>query len=188
MFDQNSCSVKVENGMLKVIKGSMIVMKCSIVNGIYVLQGSTLKDQINIASKDTKNPTMIWHRRLGHIGHGSLKILCKKGVFGKDQIQDLGFCEQCVLGKSTRVKFGTGIHKTKGILDHIHSDLWGPSRTISRGGARQAGIGRHITVPRTPQQNGLADRMNRTILEMVRCMLSLERLPKNIWAKVVVTT
>ena len=34
------------------------------------------------------------------------------------------------------------------------------------------GIARHKTVPSTPQQNGVAERMNRTILEHVRCMLS----------------
>jgi hypothetical protein len=34
------------------------------------------------------------------------------------------------------------------------------------------GIARHKTVPGTPQRNGVAERMNRTILERVRCMLS----------------
>lgn len=34
------------------------------------------------------------------------------------------------------------------------------------------GIARHKTVPGTPRQNGVAERMNRTILERVRCMLS----------------
>ena len=34
------------------------------------------------------------------------------------------------------------------------------------------GIARHKTVPGTPQQNGVAERMNHIILERVRCMLS----------------
>ena len=46
------------------------------------------------------------------------------------------FCETCVYGKSCRVKFGTGIQRTKGTLDYIHSDLWGPTRTQSLFGAR----------------------------------------------------
>jgi transposase InsO family protein len=33
------------------------------------------------------------------------------------------------------------------------------------------GFARHKTVPGTPQQNGVGERMNRTILEHVRCML-----------------
>lgn len=40
-------------------------------------------------------------------------------------IKDLEFCEQCVYGKATKVKFGTGLHKTRSTLDYIHSDLWG---------------------------------------------------------------
>ena len=47
---------------------------------------------------------------------------------------------------------------------------------------KSEGIVRHLTVPRTPQQNGVAERMNRTIMEKVRCMLSNSRLPKSFWA------
>ncbi|CAA0825675.1 Unknown protein, partial [Striga hermonthica] len=32
------------------------------------------------------------------------------------------------------VKFGTTIHNTEGILDYVHSDVWGPSKTPSLGG------------------------------------------------------
>ena len=44
-----------------------------------------------------------------------------------------------------------------------------------------------MTVPRTPQQNGLAERMNKTILERVRCMLIFSGLPKTFWAEATVT-
>jgi len=44
------------------------------------------------------------------------------------------------------------------------------------------------TVRRTPQQNGLVEMFNKTILERVRCMLSHVNLPKSFWAKVVSTT
>jgi len=40
-----------------------------------------------------------------------------------------------VFGKHKRVKFNTSTHTTKGILDYVHSDLWGPSRKTSLGGA-----------------------------------------------------
>ena len=32
-----------------------------------------------------------------------------------------------------RVKFGTAIHNTKGILDYIHTDVWGPTKKASLG-------------------------------------------------------
>ncbi|KAE8684184.1 Flotillin-like protein 1 [Hibiscus syriacus] len=141
----------------------------------------------------------------------------------------LAFCEHCIKGKKTRVKFGTAIHDTKGIFDYIHSDVWGPSKTTSLGGTHyyvtfvddfsrrvwvypmktkdevlgfflkwkkmmetqtgrkikhlrtdngreykndpflkvceEEGIVRHFTVRGTPQQNGVAERMNRTLVE-----------------------
>ena len=43
------------------------------------------------------------------------------------------------------------------------------------------------TVPGTPQQNGVAERMNRTIVEKIRCMLRMTNLPKLFWGEVVVT-
>jgi hypothetical protein len=48
---------------------------------------------------------------------------------------------------------------------------------------RKNGITRHRTVAHTPQQNGVAERMNRTILEKVRCMLSNSKMPKSFWAE-----
>ena len=51
-------------------------------------------------------------------------------------IGKLDFCEHCVFGKQNRVSFGTEIHRTKGTLDYIYSDLWGPSSEISKGRAR----------------------------------------------------
>ncbi|KAM2556520.1 hypothetical protein TB2_013736 [Malus domestica] len=47
------------------------------------------------------------------------------------------------------------------------------------------GIRRPLTVPRSPQQNGVAERKNRTILNMARSMLKSKRLPKELWAEVV---
>ena len=38
------------------------------------------------------------------------------------------------MGKQTRVKFGTTIHNTEGILDYIHTDIWGPTKMASLGG------------------------------------------------------
>ena len=48
---------------------------------------------------------------------------------------------------------------------------------------RQEGIVRHHTIPYTPQQNGVAERMNRTIISRARCMLSDARMSKRFWAE-----
>ena len=52
---------------------------------------------------------------------------------------------------------------------------------------KNEGIARHFTVKRTPQQNGVAERMNRTLLERARCMRLNAELPKNFWAEAVNT-
>ncbi|KAH9718032.1 Integrase catalytic domain-containing protein [Citrus sinensis] len=38
-------------------------------------------------------------------------------------------------GKKTRVKFGTVNHDTREILEYVHSDVWGPTKTTSIGGS-----------------------------------------------------
>ena len=50
------------------------------------------------------------------------------------------------------------------------------------------GILSQLTAPGTPQQNGVAERRNRTLLEMVRCMLSYSTLPTSFWGHAIETT
>lgn len=48
---------------------------------------------------------------------------------------------------------------------------------------RDNGIARHRTIRYTPQQNGVAERLNRTMMERVRCMLSDVILGENYWVE-----
>ena len=48
-----------------------------------------------------------------------LTKLSKEGFLGDEKVQEMEFCEACVYGKSYRVKFGTGVHRTKGTLDYL---------------------------------------------------------------------
>ena len=43
------------------------------------------------------------------------------------------------------------------------------------------------TVLGTPQQNGVAKRMNRTIAKKIRCILRMTNLPKSFWGEAVLT-
>ena len=217
-------------------------------NGIYSLLGSTVIGSVSAVAGSSLNNTMLWHKRLRHVSQRGLTELAKQGLLGDGKLQELEFCDTYVYGKSSSVKFGTGIHRTKGTLDYIHLDLWGPARTLSHSGARcfisvvddysrklwvfilknknnafanfkqwntlikgkkikrlrtdnglefcyeeferyckDAGIVRHRTTAGTPQQNGLAERFNRTVLERIRCMLISAGLPKVFWAEVVIT-
>ncbi|CAL9018853.1 unnamed protein product [Prunus brigantina] len=95
-----------------------------------------------------------------------------------------------------------------GVLDYIHSNVWGPALVKSLGGARyyvgflddfsrkvwvysmkekyeSEGVKRHFTVKKTPQKNGAVKRLNRTLMECERCMRIHAGLPKAFWAEAV---
>uniref|UniRef100_A0A0C9QD48 POLX_0 protein n=1 Tax=Fopius arisanus TaxID=64838 RepID=A0A0C9QD48_9HYME len=49
------------------------------------------------------------------------------------------------------------------------------------------GIERRVTVPRTPEQNGVAERMNRTLMDSARCLLIQSNMSSHFWADAVAT-
>ena len=49
------------------------------------------------------------------------------------------------------------------------------------------GIEHQLTIPHSPQQNGVAERLNRTLMESARAMLSHSNLPNKFWAEAVAT-
>jgi transposase InsO family protein len=149
---------------------------------------------------------------------------------------DFDFCEHFIYGKHNRVRFPYGATRAKGILELIHSDVFGPVHVPSlskfmfyvsfiddfsrntwiyflrnkyevfdkfkefkalvenqvenkitvlrtdNGGefcgnefkefCKKCGISRQNNTPYTPQQNGVAKRMNMTLMEKSRSMLS----------------
>ncbi|KAL5768311.1 hypothetical protein ACOSQ2_015094 [Xanthoceras sorbifolium] len=252
-LDSNGCKFSAEGGVLRVSKGALIVMKAKKAGSLYILQGSTITGSaaVSESSMPDSEVTKLWHMRLGHMSEKGLTLLSKRGLLCGQSTGKMDFCEHCVFGKQKRLSFSTGIHRTKGTLDYIHSDLWGPSPVPSKGGARylltfiddfsrkvwvfflknkndvfdtfkswktliekqtgkqikrlrtdnglefcsgdfnrfceDEGIVRHRTVVKTPQQNGVAERMNRTLLERARCMLSNAGLSKDFWAEAIST-
>jgi len=127
------------DNVLKVTKGSLIVMKgdLSLTNGLYYLRGSTVLGNATpaVSNNSDCDAANLWHMRLGHMSELGLAELNKKGLLASYQTGKLKFCEHCIFGKHKRVKFNTSTHTTEGILDYVHSDLWGPSRRKSLGGA-----------------------------------------------------
>ncbi|GKC85782.1 putative ribonuclease H-like domain-containing protein [Tanacetum coccineum] len=55
------------------------------------------------------------------------------------------------------------------------------------GSVEHQGIRREYSVARTPQQNGVAERRNRSLIEAARTMLADSKLPSTFWAEVVST-
>jgi len=52
---------------------------------------------------------------------------------------------------------------------------------------KESDIQRRLTVPYTPEQNGVAERKNRTLVETARCLLKQSGLPITFWAEAVNT-
>ena len=72
-------------------------------------------------------------------------------------------------------------------LKCIHTDNGGEYCGSFDVYCKQYGIKYEKTPPKTPQLNGLVERMNRTLIERVRCMLSKAKLPKHFWGEALYT-
>ena len=51
----------------------------------------------------------------------------------------------------------------------------------------EKGIARQLTIPYTPQQNGVAERRNRTLFDMIRSMKAQANLPISFWRDALLT-
>ena len=74
--------------------------------------------------------------RLGHMSQLGMAELMKRNLLDGCTSSTMKFCEHCIFGKHKRVKFNTSVHTTKGTLDYVHADLWGPSFKPSLGDSR----------------------------------------------------
>ncbi|KAG8498724.1 hypothetical protein CXB51_005090 [Gossypium anomalum] len=133
--------------------------------------GSTVTGDAAVASSSLSDDdiTKLWHMRLGHMSENGMVELSKRGLLDGQGICKLNFCEHCVFGKQKRVRFTRGIHNTKGTLSIFILICGGHPECLR-------------------EQNGVAERMNRTIMEKVRCMLSNANLPKSFWAEAAAST
>jgi hypothetical protein len=78
----------------------------------------------------------IWHRRMAHLHHGSLRVLremvTRVPYFSSERHE---LCKGCTLGKYTKTSFSSSDSRAAGILDLIHSDVCGPMSSASLTGS-----------------------------------------------------
>lgn len=89
-----------------------------------------------IGSHGEKDLNKLWHRRMGHLHHGALRILRKIVTGASDlSIRRDDVCRGCALGKYARVTFSRSENRAKIVLGLIHSDICGPMSTKALSGA-----------------------------------------------------
>jgi hypothetical protein len=132
-----------EKETYRMVRGEMVLLKGVWFGTLYKLQGSTIIDGCNssivpdIGFEEERTPTvsgekvMMWHQRLGHIGEKGLRLLHDKGmVEGMSKCSmDFDFCEHCLYGKKNRVRFPSSAMREEGILQLVHSDVFGLCRS-----------------------------------------------------------
>ncbi|RVX13260.1 Retrovirus-related Pol polyprotein from transposon TNT 1-94 [Vitis vinifera] len=149
----------------------------------------------------TDAPLLI-HNRLGHPSLSKFQ----KMVPRFSTLSSLP-CESCQLGKHTRVSFPKRLNnRAKSPFELVHTDVWGPCRTASTLGFQyfvtfiddysrsqftsfmsHHGILHQSSCAHTPQQNGVAERKNRHLVETARTLLLHNHVPFRFWGDAVLT-
>ncbi|GJU60118.1 retrovirus-related pol polyprotein from transposon TNT 1-94 [Tanacetum coccineum] len=125
-------------------------------------------------------------------------------------------CPSCQLGKSKKSSHPLKtVNTNTKVLNTLHMDLCRPMRVESINGKKyilvivddytrfdngiefvnktltefyeSVGITHNTSVPQTPQQNGVVERRNRTLMEAARTMLIFAKAPMFLWAEAVAT-
>lgn len=69
----------------------------------------------------------LWHRRMGHLHHGALKILQQIDTgIPACSLDKSGVCKGCTLGKYAKSSFHGQENRAKEILEWVHSDVCRP--------------------------------------------------------------
>nr|GEW83093.1 hypothetical protein [Tanacetum cinerariifolium] len=170
-----------------------------------------------LLEKASSLQSWLWHQRLSHLNFATINNLVKNNLvqglpkmkFKKDHL-----CSACEQGKIHRKhhKSKTAFASNKPLY-LLHMDLCGSMHVESINGKRyvlvvrvrtdngmefmnktlakffdEVGITQQFFAARTPQQNGVVERKNRTLVESARTMLTFANLPLFLWAEAIATT
>ncbi|GJX04047.1 retrotransposon protein, putative, ty1-copia subclass [Tanacetum coccineum] len=110
----------------------------------------------NKRAKINLDSSLLWQCRLGHISKKRIKKLQHDGLLNSIDIKSLGKCVSCLSSKMARKPYSHQVEREHRIIAHR-------------------------TPPYTAQHNGVSERRNQTLLDMVRSMMSQTTLPKSYW-------
>ncbi|GJW29370.1 putative ribonuclease H-like domain-containing protein [Tanacetum coccineum] len=147
-----------------------------------------------LVAKATSNESMLWHRRLGHINFKNINKLVKDNLVRvvTDDYSRFTWVFILTTKDETSEILKNFIKEIENLVDKkviiIRSDNGTEFKNkVLDDFCREKGIKREYSVARTPQQNGVAERRNRTLIEAARTMLADSKLPTTFWAEAVST-
>nr|GEU54414.1 retrovirus-related Pol polyprotein from transposon TNT 1-94 [Tanacetum cinerariifolium] len=106
-----------------------------------------IRGELNVSVEEKDSLAQVWLKRLGHISEAGLQVLEKQGLFGK---KILGSVSCGIIGRFKHKSFG----KFKELKQLVENQT---GRTVKKL--------RTNNVVGTPQQNGVAERMNKTLID-----------------------
>ncbi|GJX52715.1 putative ribonuclease H-like domain-containing protein [Tanacetum coccineum] len=165
LFTDTECVVMSPN--FKLTDESHVLLKVPRKDNMYSVDLKNVVPQGGLTclfAKATPDESNLWHRRLGHVNFKTINKLVKGNlVRGIENLIDL------------RVKVIRCDNRTE-FKNRVMNQF-----------CEIKGIKREFSVARTPQQNGVAERKNRTLIEAARTMLADSKLPTTFWAEAVNT-
>ena len=126
------CKFLGADGGTKVTKGSMMILKGERMMNLYKMIGSVIIGNASVTT-EKEDSTRLWHMRLGYMSERDIQALHNQGALPYIKYYKLGLCKFCIMGRQRRVAFSTSQYTTNGLLDRIHTDVWGPSPVASIG-------------------------------------------------------
>ncbi|GKD63323.1 retrovirus-related pol polyprotein from transposon TNT 1-94 [Tanacetum coccineum] len=157
------------------------------------LDNLLLSSPICLLSKASKTMSWLWHQRLSHLNFDYITALAKQGLvrglpklkYKKDYL-----CSACALGKSKKhsykPKAEDSIYEKLYLLHMTDNGTEFVNQTL-KAYYEEVRISHQTSVVRTPQQNGVVERRNHTLVEAARTMLIFLKALLFLWAKAVAT-
>ncbi|GJS94358.1 retrovirus-related pol polyprotein from transposon TNT 1-94 [Tanacetum coccineum] len=137
---------------------------------------------ICLLSKASKTKSWLWHRRLSHLNFGSINHLARHGlVRGTMWANGVRVSVERSTSSKIQVRLKETVRRirTDNGTEFVNQTLREYYETV--------GISHETSVARSPQQNGVVERRNRTLIEAARTMLIYAKAPLFLWAEAVAT-
>ncbi|GJX11005.1 retrotransposon protein, putative, ty1-copia subclass [Tanacetum coccineum] len=132
----------MDNGAISVSKDNVLYFNAIPHDGIFVIDmhnhisnERSIYTCSNKKSKHNLDSTFLWHCHLGHINKKRIEQLQHDGLLESIDDESFDVCVSCISSKMARKPFTYASERGDDLLGIIHSDVYGPFRTMSREGA-----------------------------------------------------